>query len=80
MLLPGMMEAFRPHDEPRAPCHRQPWWLHCRNTNWEVRQAECFNELPCCNSNWLALFTEILLMRCLSEGEHTMGEEGSQPA
>lgn len=41
----------------------------CRNTNWEVRQRSGFNELPCCNSNSLVLFTDTLLMRCLSEGK-----------
>lgn len=47
----------------------------CRNTNWEVRQRSGFNELPCCNSNSLVLFTDTLLMRCLSEGKLGWGRE-----
>lgn len=46
----------------------------CRNTNWEVRQRSGFNELPCCNSNSLVLFTDPLLMRCLSEGKLGWGK------
>lgn len=48
----------------------------CRNTNWEVKQRSGFNELPCCNSNSLVLFTDTLLMRCLSEGKLGWGRRG----
>lgn len=50
----------------KMPCHAQCG--HRGHTNWEGRRAESFNELPCRSSNRLTLFTEILLMRCLSEG------------
>lgn len=52
------------------------WAAACRNTNWEVRQRSGFNELPCCNSNSLVLFTDTLLMRCLSEGKLGWGRRG----
>lgn len=69
--LPPAMGLPWPHDLPRMPCHA--WCGHHGRTNWEGRRAESFNELPCRSSSRLTLFTEILLMRCLSEGKPTRG-------
>lgn len=59
---------------PRVPCHAGPAAAPAETLIGKRDRRSAFNELPCCNSNWLALFTEILLMRCLSQGEPTTGQ------